>query len=243
MAFNNDGFGGQGQVKHSVENALIKLYGKKLDNGTGAPSLTIKLVQTRADMQIRVDVYTNAANDKDKGLIRQDFPIYAFHSLLEGINTALHGNATLGIEAMKPDQRINIDASDYTWSGGKRSDSPLLKNKLFFGRNPEGMYFVSLVNFDSSRPKIQFFLDLPNKFGFVKNGQPLKNDEASFIAACAFVRTVSDGMVARSPSVAFTTYDPNAKNGGSGGNSRGGFSGGDSGGGTAEVDFDNDVSF
>lgn len=243
MAFNNEGFGGAGQVKNSIDNAIIKIYGKKLENGTGAPSLAVKLVQTRADMQVRVDVYTNAANDKEKGLIRQDFSIYAFNWFLEQIEAALHGNAAAGIEPLKADQRFSLDVSDHVWTGGKRSDSPMLKNKLFFGRNPEGLYFISLVNYDSSRPKIQFFLELPNRMAFVKNGQPLKNEEASFISACSFVRTVRSGMTSRSPSVAFAPYDPNAKGGnGGGGGNRGGYSGGGNGG-TADVDFDNDIAF
>ncbi len=240
MAFNNEGFGGVSQVKNSIDNTIIKVYGKKLENGTGAPSLSVKLVQTRADMQIRVDVYTNVANDKEKGLIRQDFSIYSFNWFLEQMELALHGNAAMGIEPIKADQRISLDVSDYVWAGGKRSDSPMLKNKLFFGRNPEGLYFISLVNYDSSRPKIQFFLELPNRMAFVKNGQPLKNEEASFISACSFIRTVRIGMASRSPSVAFNPYDPNAKGGNSGG--RGGYSAGGNGG-TADVDFDNDIAF
>ncbi len=236
MAFNNEGFGGTGQVKNSVENALIRLYAKKLDNSTGSPSLTVKLIQSRADMVVRIDVYTNVTNDKDKGLIRQDFPLYAFYGLLEQIKTALHGNTVLGIESMKPDQRFSLDATDFTWAGGKRSENPMLRNKLFFGRNPEGLYFISLVNFDQSRPKIQFFMELPNKFAFVKNGQPLKNDEASFLSACAFVRTVENNLIARCPSVAFNAYDPNAKGTGAGNSGFGGSN-------AAEVDFSDDIAF
>lgn len=191
----------------------------------------------------RITVYTNDPNDngpdKGYGKISANLDLPVFAAFLHQLDKVIDGPA---------DTKIGIENKNFIFPGGKRSEKPVVVSTLWFGKDKEGIVWVSVVA--QNRPKIQF------KFGGGQNfhnfmhgdGTPFTAGEWSQLCAKGNLNILEHMM----PALAVTNYvEPPKKDaprsgggGGSYGGNRGGNSGGNSsGGGGGDFGGDEDLPF
>lgn len=133
--------------KTALDHMKLRMYGEKIDGSKNAPSFLFYMTE---DGNPRIDVYTGVDGDKDNGLIRAAMDIRTACAFIE-----------LGKHVINHDGpcRFYIDNSNYTWPGGKRSDSPSLISKTVVGKAEDGRIYFSVVA--NGRPKAIFYMTSP----------------------------------------------------------------------------------
>lgn len=181
----------------------------------------------------RIVVYTNDPDDQvDYGKITAalDSPtFFAFLRLIEQAITAEKG------------YKEKIDNLNYTWGGGKRSDTPTVVSSLLVGKDDDGVIWIAVSA--PRRPQIKFPFMNPEFHNFIhRDGTPYEKAEVSALMAAAYVDFLRP-MLANLMVSEYVEPKPKDDRGGnnrsSGGNSGGGNSGGRGnswGGGGAETD-------
>ncbi len=215
-----------------VERVKNALDNRKLNLSTKCPADQSKwssLIWGLYSNNPRITVYTNdpgdTGPDKGYGKISANLDLPIFAAFLVQLDKIIDG---------PNDVKFSIENKNFIFPGGKRSEKPVVVNTLWFGKNADGVVWISVVA--RERPKIQF------KFGGDGNsfhnfthgdGTAFSAGEWSQLQAKGYVR-ILENMV---PTIAAANYveppkkDAPAGGGGYGGGNRSGGGGGGYGGG------------
>lgn len=156
----------------------------------------------------RITVYTNDPTDTGpdanygKIVAALDGPV--FFAFLHQLNQVVDG---------PNDVKLKVENKNFSFAGGKRSDRPVVMSELWFGKNPEGIVWLSVAA--PNRPKIQFKFTLSDFHQFIKaDGTPFNAAEGSVAAAKGYIKVLEQMMAIM---MADNFEEPPPKDGGQGG--------------------------
>lgn len=126
----------------------------------------------------RIVVYTNDPDDQiDYGKIsaKLDAPIFfAFMNLIEN---AINSSGEF---------KDKIENSNFSWSGGKRAETPTVESSLLVGKDADGVVWVAVSA--PRRPQIKFSFLNPEFHNFIhKDGSPYTKGEVSVLMAKSYL--------------------------------------------------------
>lgn len=171
----------------------------------------------------RLTVFTNDPNDsgadKGYGKISANLDMPVFYAFLAEFDKIIEG---------PPDQKCTIENKNYIFPGGKKSDKPVVVSNLHFGKNKDGVIWLSVTApANQNRPKIMFTFGPSDFHQFIRGtGEPMTAAEVSQAFARGYIR-ILENMVAN---LAVNNYEEppkkDAPGGGGGYGNRGGGGGG-----------------
>ena len=131
----------------------------------------------------RVIVYTNNKEDKeDYGRITGAMTPIVFNAFLTNLTMAANSKEAI---------QFAIDNLGHEWSNGKRSEQPVVLSTLKFGKNEEGVVWVSLTR--KNRPVIVFEIgeDMYHHL-YRGDGTRMSKSEISRVMALGYIKTIQD---------------------------------------------------
>lgn len=131
----------------------------------------------------RLMVYTNDPNDKaDYGKITAALDPYVFNVFLEQLNR---------VALAKEPVEFLIDNKGYDFRGGKRSEQMVVQTSIRFGKNDQGVVWISVEK--PNRPKIIFEFGYSMYHVLAKaDGTPLAKSDTSKLFALATIKALTD---------------------------------------------------
>lgn len=165
------------------------LDNKKLNLSTKCPSADGKissLIWGIVNNNPRITVFTNDPNDtKDNGRISANLDLPVFFMFLEKFEECIASNVEV---------KYKLENSNYTFIGGKRSEKPVVVSELWFGKDKDGIMWISVMA--ANRPKIKFPFILSD-FHHLQNadGTPVSASEVSMGVAKAYVNILRNMML------------------------------------------------
>jgi len=220
------------RVKNALDNQKLKLQAKN-EQGRNA-NLSWNLFSNNP----RVTVWTGVDGDKDNGKITGAFDTLGFFQFLEGLKMAIAFQPTEGAKDFR--NKVELMRPNFK-PGGGRPDGVVKASEVWFGKDTEGVVWLSLCAYN--RPMIKFTL-LPNEYHQFRHatGESLSPGEASTkLAAPAYIRAL-ELIMAHLQVTEYKEPPPRDNQGGNrggqgggggyGGGNRGGNGGGQGGGGT-----------
>jgi hypothetical protein len=134
----------------------------------------------------RITVYTNDPQDKgaDKGYgkISANLDLPVFFAFLRSLDQVIEG---------PNDVKLGIENKNFIFPQGKRSEKPIVVSTLFFGKDKDGVVWMSVSAKD--RPKIKFDFGINDFHHFVKgDGTPYTKAEMSVLFAKGYVRILEE---------------------------------------------------
>jgi uncharacterized membrane protein YgcG len=163
----------------------------------------------------RITVWTNDQNDTTAGgKLEAAMGVATFFSLLRLIEMAANSEGEF---------KEKIDNSNFTWPGGKRSETPSVVSSTIIAKGEDGL--VTICISAPRRPQIRFPFINEDFHNFVhRDGSPFTKAEASKLSALAFcdmLRPIYAALLVKE----YVEPPPKDQQGGGGGN-RGGNAGG-----------------
>lgn len=217
---------------NALDHRPLKLYAKKPENASGAPTLTFKFVNNVP----RIQLYTNVESDFNRGGVNLQMEAPYFFSFLEAWKEVCDGKT----------DRVQIEVKRYTFFKGQRSEERKVIGKLMVGRADNGAVFVALTA--QNITPVQFVLGGGFEMTYKdRDGNDLPPKTVSELVSRGWIKMLGEYM----SSVADTHYihkEAKKPNGG------GGYNGGGQGGGGGynnqqnnnsqpSNNFDSDVAF
>lgn len=178
----------------------------------------------------RLVVYTNDPEDTtDYGKITAALDAPTFFAFVQLLKRAIVAEGKF---------REKIDNSNFTFPGGKRSETPSVVSSLIVGKDEDGMIWISVSA--PRRPQIKFHFINPDFHNFLHNdGTPYTKTECSVLYAQSYA-TMLELLMAHLMVTEYVAPEPKPDNGGGrggyGGGNRGGSGGGGGGGGGSKSD-------
>ncbi len=132
--------------KHALDNFAFNLS-EPVPNEQGKFS---RLNWALSRNSLAIKVYTGFSSDQNNkyGLIDARLDGIVFYGFLELLQKAL---------TEQNEWKSRIDYEDFTFFGGKRSDSRVLISSVYVGRDADGVIWVSVVDaIKKDRPRIKF---------------------------------------------------------------------------------------
>jgi uncharacterized membrane protein YgcG len=175
------------------ERKKIALDNRKLHLSTPCPTAKGKWSSLQVNLfsnNPRITVYTNDPDDqgesKQYGKITASLDAQVFFVFLGKLTEIINGSA--GVE-----EKVKIENKNFIFPGGKRSESPVVQSELHFGKDAEGVVWVSVTARD--RPRIKFAFGR-NDFHtlYHKTGEQFSAGEASVLFARGWVRIMENMM-------------------------------------------------
>lgn len=161
----------------------------------------------------RIVVYTNDPDDQiDYGKITAALDAPTFFAFLNLIDKAISATG---------EYKEKIDNMNFSWAGGKRSDTPSVVSSLLVGKDADGVIWIAVSA--PRRPQIKFPFMNPEFHNFFhKDGSPYEKAEVSALIAKSYLDMLRHLMAG----LMITEYvEPKPKEDRGGGN-RGGQGGG-----------------
>lgn len=221
--------------KGPLDNDKITLYTPV----PGQPGKKSRLIWGMFQNNPRVIVYTNneanSSKENDFGKITAALDAPVFFGLLELLESLTE----------KPnDTKFKIENKNYTWFGGRRSETPVLVSELWVGKDKEGAMWISVTA--SGRPKIVFYFEFSDYHFFLHgDGTPMSKQEGSVVACrsyCKLLRGMYENLLVTSyvdPNIAKAAKEAAQ----SGGGNRGGYSPQQSSAPVSSDSFDDDAPY
>lgn len=197
--------------KTIMDDISLRLTAEPLPNGTGRPTLK---VYPNAKNSIRIDIYTNMPGEDNNGNIRADVSYVDWQAICD---TLSH----LAQPSTPSDTVYKWESVDFTFFGGKRSETKQLVYNAFAGKDENGRVYFSVTLPKAGSSAVQFFLDAAMRLRMMRvKGGEMTPAEVSAVATRAWVNR---GNVLLN-NVLITTWKDKTPQ--QGGNNRGGNGGG-----------------
>jgi hypothetical protein len=135
----------------------------------------------------RITVFTNDPEDSGEkngyGKITANLDPVVFFALMGKLQKIIDGPD--GVE-----DKVKCENKNFTFPGGKRSEEPTVVSELHFGKDVDGVVWISVTA--QNRPRIKFPFG-PNDFHtlFHRGGEQFSKGEASSLWAAGWVRLMS----------------------------------------------------
>jgi hypothetical protein len=132
----------------------------------------------------RITVFTNDPEDSGEkngyGKIQANLDPVVFFALLEKLKRVVNGPDGA-------DDKVKCENKNFTFPGGKRSEEPSVVSEIHFGKDADGLCWISVTARD--RPRIKFAFG-PNNFHelFHRGGEQFSKGEASVLWALGWIR-------------------------------------------------------
>lgn len=151
------------------------------DNGTG--SSRARLAWSIRDANPRISVYTNDPNDKtDYGIISAPLNPETFFMFVSLFEKACLSNAPVGYK---------IENYRGVYENDKLTDKKVHVSDLVFGKDNEGIMYLSVVA--NNRPKVKFVFTLSDYHKIVRSdGESISNSEMSVLLARSTINALRD---------------------------------------------------
>lgn len=167
--------------KGPLDNDKITLYTPV----QGQPGKKSRLIWGMYQNNPRVIVYTNSeannTKENDYGKITAALDAPVFYGVLE----------TLMFLTEQPnDTKRKVENKNFTWFGGRRSETPVVVSEIWMGKDKEGMMWISVTA--SGRPKIKFDFAFSEYHEFYHaDGTQLSKQEGSVLACKSYCTLLS----------------------------------------------------
>lgn len=167
--------------KIALDNDKLKLHTPVSGQPGKKSSLTWGMYQNNP----RIVVYTNceasATRENDYGKITAALDAIAFEGLMDLLEL---------ITTSPNDTRYKLENSNFTFFGGRRSESPSVVSEVWVGKDKEGVMWISVTA--QGRPKIKFeFMFSDYHHFFTADGNSLPKPTASVMACKAYCKVLS----------------------------------------------------
>lgn len=177
MADNNNrgGFQAPPRKKNALDNRKLNLSAPS----PGTPGKKSNLVWGLYEGNPRLTVYVGDA-EGSKISAALDAPVFfAFLELLKMADKA------------EPDWKAKIENKNFTWFGGKRSETPQIVSELWVGKDKEGQIWISVI--DTKSPKVRFFICNPEFHTLIHgDGTEFTKGEVSSIFTRGYVELLTN---------------------------------------------------
>jgi len=218
--------------KNALDNRKLNLLAPcpTAPGKTSAMTTNVFTADKTGEPNVRITVFTRDPEDQGErngyGKIIANLDPIVFFAFLNKLEAFANGAA--GTE-----EKLKLEEKGYGFFGGKRSEAPVVKSELHFGKDADGVVWVSVIL--PNRPKIKFPFGPSDFYNLVhRSGEQVSKAEASVMWANGWIALMRQ-MVPHFLIQGFKDipYDPTAGKGGNGGgggnwnnNNRGGNSGG-----------------
>ncbi len=210
------------RAKNALDNRKLNLTAPcPTPTGAGKTStLTVNVftAEKTGEPNPRITVFTRDPEDQGErngyGKIQANLDPIVFMVVMEKLERVARG--PVGTE-----DKVKMENKNYTFFGGKKSDAPQVVSEVQFGKDADGLVWISVTA--QNRPRIKFPFG-PNDFHtlFHTSGEQFSRAEASELWALAWIRLMRKMVPAFLVSdYKDIPYDPNAA-GGRGGQGGGG---------------------
>jgi len=215
------------RVKNALDNRKLNLNAPC----PSAPGKVSSLIWSIVANNPRLVVYTNDPNDtKDYGKISANLDMPVFYTLLAMLDKVINTEGEI---------KYKLENKNFIFPGGKRSEKPVVTSEIWFGKDKDGLIWISVTARD--RPKIKFVFTHSDYHHFQNaDGTPVSQSDVSMYVAKGYL-SILENMVA---SLAVANYVEPPKREDTGGNKSSG-GGGSYGNKPAaqEEDNDSDIPF
>jgi hypothetical protein len=238
MADNN--FRAPPRPKNALDNRRLHLLTPcpTAPGKTSQLSIGVFIKEKFGEPFVRITVATRDPEDQGErngyGKITAEFDPPVFYALLEKLDRIAKGPA--GTE-----DKIKWEVKEITFMNGRRSDGPMPVAEVHFGKDVDGIVWLSVLK--PNRPRIKFSFGITDFHNLVhKSGEQVSKSECSEIFALGWTNTLRSVL----PHFIIHNYkdipwDPTGGKGGQGGGQGGGQrqwnnNGGGNGGGSRQVE-------
>ena len=200
---------GPQRAMNALDHRPLKLYAKKPENASGAPTLAFKFVNNVP----RINLYTNVESDFNRGALSLQLEAPFFFSFLNVWSDVVEG---------KIDQ-VQLEVKRYTFFKGQRSDERKVVGKLMVGRADNGAVFIALVG--NNITPVQFVLGGGFEIAYRdRDGNELSPKQVSEMVSKGWINTLRNyvGAVANTHYVHKEAKKPQGGGGYGGGGNQGG---------------------
>lgn len=164
--------------KTIMDDISLRLSAEPLPNGTGRPTLK---VYPNGKNSIRIDIYTNMPGEDNNGNIRADVGYTDWQAICD---TLVH----LANPSTPNDTVYKWESVEFTFFGGKRSETRQLVFNAFAGKDENGRIYFSITLPKAGSSAVQFFLDAAMRLRMLRvKGGDMSPAELSAVATRAWV--------------------------------------------------------
>lgn len=159
---------------HALGDFREALVGEIQPTATKPPRLSVYFHKNKVVMEVRTNVPADQ-NTTERGVIRAELDPPTFFLFLTAFERVINSNERPVAE------RINLKRPDFRKTNGGQ---PVLDSKVVFGRDKDGIVFMSVVSWNKERPMIMFhfhpnrFVEYVNKDGTTANAVDVSVDYA-----------------------------------------------------------------
>lgn len=212
---NNFQGNGTPRDRHAIGDVRLHLTAEPQAGGTKSPRLSIYYHKNKVSIEVRTNVPSDM-DGQERGIIRAEIDPHVFFMFL----SALRGAAD-GAPGERP-ERIRIKRPDFQ---KRNNGEPVLECTLVFGKDQEGVVYISVLSWKKDRPAIRFPFAIDKFIELVKaDGSPWSKADASVELARGYCKLWEQLI----PQYMFNRYKQEEfkpRNGGGGGGG-GGYNGG-----------------
>lgn len=176
MADGNN-FGGNQPTRdrHALGDFRAHLVAEVQPTATKAPRLSVYYHKNRVVVEVRTNVPADM-NGRERGIIRAELDPATFFAFLAGLRRVIERPTGDG----RP-EHIKIKRPDFNKSNG---GEPVVDSQIVYGKNQEGVVFMSLLSYNKERPRIMFPFHPGKWVEFVgQDGTPKSAAEVSEVYA------------------------------------------------------------
>lgn len=164
--------------RHAIGDYRAHLLAEVQPGAEKQPRLSIHYHKNKLTLEVRTNVPSDM-NGRERGIIRGEMDPHIFFSFLKAFHSLIKSPPT-----EKP-MRLNLKRPDFQKNNG---GEPVTECQVVFGRNNEGVVFMSLLSMNKERPRIMFPFH-PGKWAeFIgTDGSPLSAAQASEFIALGYL--------------------------------------------------------
>lgn len=210
--------------RHAIGDFRLHLTAEPQQGGTKSPRLSIYYHRNKVSIEVRTNVPSDM-NGREHGIIRAELDPQMFFVFMNMLQKAV--DSPTGSE--RP-ERIRIKRPDFQ---KRNNGEPVLDSQLAFGKDQEGVVYMSVLSWNKERPAIRFPFTVDKMIELTKaDGSPWSKAEASVVLAQGYLdlwgRLIPIYMYERFKPEEFKGGNNNGGNRGGGGgyNNNGGGNGG-----------------
>lgn len=173
---------GNQRPKNALDEWKLRLHGEPQQGSSKKPHLSFAVVKN----QVHAIVRTNVPNDKDYGRIIAKMDSPTFFTMLVMLDDIAEGKGPLA-EGMRQENK------NHKFVNGARSKEALVESWCLVGKEEDGRYYLSVLDYNKERPRIKFYF-MPTEYHSLakRDGSALSPGEVSHMYLRGWVKLLTN---------------------------------------------------